>query len=264
MKRGSRKRSARVRYGRQLALNLPTGARKAGISKSKGSKVSALRLAPTVDESLRRISRYLPPKSRPFVAQVLTESPTEVIPVEARDSKHGDFVAVRGKPFGRITVNVCGNPYQFLLTLLHEVAHARIAARYRRRIPPHGSQWKAEFSTLLFRVVEQDFLPRDLRKAFGVHALNPKSTADYDIDLQLALRPYDTLDARLLVMDLRHGEYFSLDGKTVLKKGALVRRRIRCTATDGNVYSVLPSARVKEIYPLKKSSVTKAHRRRRA
>ncbi len=248
MSRGSRKRSNHHAVsGRQLSFNFrPSG--RSGASRSENGRA---RLSPAVQESLARISVYLPPRSRSFVARILTESPTDVFPVEARESKHGDFLAVRGKPFGQITVNVCGNPYQFLLTLLHEIAHARIHARYRRHVPPHGARWKEEFADLLDRLVQTDVLPADLRRAFRDHAANPKSTADYDTDLQLALRRYDTLDRRMLVADLRDGDLFSLDGKTVLRKGELIRRRIRCVATNGHIYSVLPTARVREIYSRK-------------
>ncbi len=245
MSRGSRQRSGRqVVRGRQLSLNFEAVSKNGNTRRENGR----VRLAPAVHDSLSRISLYLPPGSRPFVARILTESPTEVFPVDARESKHGDFVAVRGKPFGQITVNICGNPYQFLLTLLHEVAHARVAARNRRYVRPHGTRWKEEFSDLLDRLVHANVIPHDLRVAFGNHAADPKSTADYDTELQLALRRYDTLDTRMLVADLRHGELFSLDGKTVLRKGQLIRKRIRCVATNGHIYSVLPAARVLETY----------------
>ncbi|MBT8402162.1 MAG: SprT-like domain-containing protein [Rhodothermia bacterium] len=245
MSQGSPQRSNhRVVSGRQLSLNFQPAARRR-VSRSKNGRV---RLSPAVQESLGRISIYLPPRSRPFVARILTESPTEVFPVEARESKHGDFMAIRGRPFGQITVNVCGNPYQFLLTLLHEIAHARVHATHRRYVQPHGAHWKEEFAGLLDRLVRTDVLPADLRRVFRIHSENPKSTADYDTELQLALRRYDTLDRRMLVADLRDGDLFSLDGKTVLRKGELIRRRIRCVATNGHIYSVLPTARVREIY----------------
>lgn len=236
-------------YGRQLSLNLlpGTSGRQPGTKRRRALKL-------IVEESLARVRPFLPPRSRNFVEAILTESPTEIFPVEARDTKHGDFMREPGMPYGCITLNACGNPYQFLLTLLHELAHARVAMRYRRHVKPHGDQWKAEFSNLLFRCTDFGFLPHDLQRAFRKHADAPKSTADYDTELQLALRAYDTLDERMLVIDLPDGEYFSLDGRTILRKGKLARRRIHCTSTDGHTYSVLPAARVKEVYPLRRGS----------
>ncbi len=242
--------------GRQLSLNLLPG-KTPPLPKTKGRRA----LQRVVDESLIRVRPFIPPRSRDFVESVLLESPTEIFPVEARDTKHGDFMREPGMPYGCITLNACGNPYQFLLTLLHELAHARVAMRYRRHVKPHGEQWKSEFAQLLFRCTDFGFLPRELQRAFRKHAAAPKSTADYDTDLQLALRAYDTLDNRMFVIDLPDGEYFSLDGRTILRKGKLARRRIHCTSTDGHTYSVLPAARVKEVYPVRRRNGLSSKRR---
>ncbi len=245
-------------FGRQLSLNLLPG-------KAPHRPTTRKRrvLQDVVEGSLARVRPYLPPRSRTLVESILLESPTEIVPVEARDTKHGDFVQEPGKTYGRVTLNTCGNPYQFLLTLLHELAHARVAMRYRRNVKPHGDQWKAEFSALLFRTADYGFLPLDLQRTFRNHAADPKSTADYDTDLQLALREYDTIDNRMFVIDLPDGAYFSLDGRTVLRKGELARRRIHCKSTDGDTYSVLPAARVKEVYPLRRRTNGSRQKRHR-
>lgn len=242
-RRGRGDGSPPLTFGEQLSLGL-------GPARSNGHTV-VLRESPRPSIaaiSLRRVRPYLPTGAEPFVIRLLREVPTEVVPVESRESKHGDFTKEAGTPYGRITVNVCGNSYRFLLTLLHELAHARVAARYRRRMRPHGPQWKDEFARLLFRLSRQHFLPGRLSRAVHRHALDPKSTDEYDTELQLELRRYDTTDQRLMVTELDVGTKFSLDGYTVLRRGELIRRRIRCTGPKGQIYSVLPVARVETVY----------------
>ncbi|MDX1740573.1 MAG: SprT-like domain-containing protein [Rhodothermales bacterium] len=231
-------------YGLQLSLDLGGRERAAG----HGANGRSDQRATVVSTSVRRIRPYLPPGAEPLVVRLLREVPTDVVPVEARESKHGDFTIERGKSYGRITVNVCGNRYRFLLTLLHELAHSRVAMQYRRRVRPHGPEWKNEFSRLLFRLLRYQILTPRLRRAVYLHALSPKSTDEYDTELQLALRRFDTLDKRLTVVELEEGTRFSLDGGLVLRRGKMLRRRIQCRTPDGQVYTVLPAARVDTVF----------------
>jgi hypothetical protein len=55
----------------------------------------------------------------------------------------------------RITVNVNLNPYNFLVTYLHEVAHLEVYRQYKRRQPPHGKAWKTHFRLLLIPVMSE-------------------------------------------------------------------------------------------------------------
>lgn len=244
---GSR-RNGEARYrssavGRQLSFEFGAGRTNGcatrGTQRGRGSIATV---------SVRRVRPFLPAGSEPFITRLLREVPTEIVPVQTRESKHGDFTKERGRPYGRITVNVCGNRYRFLLTLVHELAHARVVALHRRRVRPHGQEWKDEFARLLFRLLRYQVLPARLRRAVYLHALDPKSTDEYDTELQLALRRYDTSDKRLTVAELQEGTRFSLDGKLVLRRGKLIRRRIQCVGSRGQIFSVLPAARVDIVF----------------
>ncbi len=239
-----RKRRVPARTSEQLSL--PFGRHRSNGHLQAGQAVG--RTTSIASISLSRVRPYLPMGSESFILRLLREVPVEVVPVEARESKHGDFTQEHGKKYGRITVNVCGNRYRFLLTLVHELAHARVAATYRRHVRPHGPEWKDEFSRLLFRLLRYPILPARVRRAVYLHALDPKSTDEYDSELQLALRRYDTVDQRLTVAELREGTRFSLDGRQILRRGRMLRRRIQCYASNGEVYTVLPAARVETVF----------------
>jgi hypothetical protein len=66
-----------------------------------------------------------------------------------------------------------------LTTLLHEVAHAATWERHRggflrrRRLRPHGAEWKREFSAVLAPVVEAGVFPDDVATAVARSLQNP-------------------------------------------------------------------------------------------
>ena len=65
---------------------------------------------------------YIPEKSVSMVQYLIEKHNFTLKIVNQRQTKHGDF---RKLPNGRfqITINNNLNPYQFLLTLIHEIAH---------------------------------------------------------------------------------------------------------------------------------------------
>ena len=111
--------------------------------------------------SFLAIQPHLPPGSHALIEQLLGEIPCEILPVRPRRSKHGDHCPAEHGRSSRITVNVCGNEYQFLLTLLHELAHALVLRRYGPRAQPHGKAWKNAFSVLLLRRARRKLIPRN-------------------------------------------------------------------------------------------------------
>ena len=61
-----------------------------------------------------------------------------------RYTKHGDFQALPNG--GQITVNEMSNPYRFLITTLHEIAHNLIAYKdFGLRSNPTEKEWKHVF-----------------------------------------------------------------------------------------------------------------------
>lgn len=199
-----------------------------------------------LEPSLAAMELHLPQGWADSIRGLLISSPISVRVVRNRRSKHGDHRFEKFKQVSVITVNASGNGYRFGITLLHEIAHAQVSHRYRRRTKPHGREWKEAFRNLLLERLE--LFPNDLREPLIRYAQNPLYTTDADSPLSQCLRRYDTLDVRPTVLELACGQKFLLNGKRVMTKGELLRKRYRCVAADGGIFHVSPSARVDAVY----------------
>ena len=143
----------------------------------------------------------------------------------------------RGRTHHRITVNDDLNPYAFLTTLLHEVAHLTTWEKLRhrvRRYPPHGREWKREFGTILEPLVDAALLPDDIAAALATFMRNPAAASCSDRGLVLALAKYDRPDAgRHRVEDLPPGSVFRVETGQVFRLGPRLRSRYQCFAQPG-------------------------------
>ncbi|WP_332912412.1 SprT-like domain-containing protein [Algoriphagus boritolerans] len=66
-----------------------------------------------------------------------------------RSSKLGDFRYRKDRKIQTITINSDLNPFQFLLTFIHEVAHLHTFEKFGNSLTPHGNEWKKEFQSLM-------------------------------------------------------------------------------------------------------------------
>ena len=144
-----------------------------------------------------------------------------------RRTRLGDFCARPGHR-ERITVNINLNPYNFLITYLHEVAHLEVYRRYKRRQPPHGKAWKSHFHELLVPVMNEHNFPDAVLAPLLRYAQNPTaSTATY-LPLMQALKNIDAPQTDLvMVSQLPEGQLFRLNQK-VFVRGTLRRTRVVC------------------------------------
>lgn len=210
-------------------------------------------------KALRAIRGHLPEGTADYVAELLRGedlggAAVEVRPVRARRTKLGDHRApVRGRTIHRITVNDDLNPYAFLTTLLHEIAHAvtwekhvRPRTPFSRRVLPHGAQWKSEFGRILAPVVEQGALPKDVSEALARYLQDPAAATCSDRGLLVALARYDAPDPdRRLVEEVAVGAAFRVEGGRMFLKGPRLRSRFRCyDAKTGVEYRIHPLCRV--------------------
>jgi len=172
-----------------------------------------------------KLSKYLPENSVNLVAEILTQHPITIKIVNNRATKHGDFRKMsNGKV--QITLNNSLNPYQFLLTLIHEIAHFTTHKKYNR-VKPHGIEWKRAFQHLMLPFVQPAIFPEELLPYLANYLKNPKASTGSDVNLTYALKKYDENLDKNYIFELEHGSIFTFNNKT-FKKGSIRRTRIEC------------------------------------
>ncbi len=179
------------------------------------------------------IQRYLPAEAGVYVGDLLAARDVVVRVSRPRLTKLGDHRPPRpAHPHHRISVNADLNPFAFLTTLLHEIAHVDVWTKHagrRRRPRPHGPEWKHEFATLLTPVVAARWLPGDVASALGAYMRNPAAMSCSDRGLVLALARYDSGEVmRHRVEDIPLGSLFRVSNGRIFCRGPRMRTRYLC------------------------------------
>ena len=130
---------------------------------------------------------FVPSESVVTLQAWIDELGIDLLITNPRKTKLGDFKVQHGKLY--ISVNNNLNPYSFLITLTHELAHAFVYAKHTNKVLPHGEQWKATFKAMLLNFLH--LFPEDINKVLSLYLLNPKASTLTDVRLSTVLRKYD-------------------------------------------------------------------------
>jgi SprT protein len=147
---------------------------------------------------------------------------------KSRQSKVGDFMGKKGAPHQQITLNHDLNPYLFLVTYIHEVAHLYVFLKYKKRIDPHGEEWKNAFKLLMEPMLHKSVFPDEILHVLVKHMTSPKASSFADAGLTKAFRLFDKNASQFACLsDLPEGSIFQFQDR-FFKKGKLKRTRIVC------------------------------------
>lgn len=154
--------------------------------------------------------------------------------VNQRQTKHGDFRKLPNGKF-QITVNNNLNKYQFLLTLVHEIAH-HVTHQKFGRVQPHGKEWKTVFQHLMLPFLRPEIYPKEILPYLAKYLKNPKASTDADANLALALKENTSEEGKEFIFDVPFGQLFEFKN-TLYKKGNKRRTRFECLNIDnGKIY----------------------------
>lgn len=196
------------------------------------------------------LSGFLPEGTFRRIAPFFREYTIHLTITNDRASVQGDYRHPTPQhPAHRISINGTLNPYSFLITLLHELAHMLAYVQYRNRIQPHGQEWKQIFGTLLAKYLGKGIFPEDVEAALYKSVRNVKAATCTDPELYRALKRYDPRKRHMrFVEEVPLNEHFQTSDGRVFQKIEKLRTRFRCREVHtGHLYLFPAIAEVKVV-----------------
>ena len=196
---------------------------------------------------LHSLSDFLPKGSYPLVEPYILHYKVHLTVKRARASVLGDYRNAHPGKAHRITVNGNLNPYAFLVTLLHELAHLVTFVRFGHRVASHGKEWQDQFAELIRLFLQASLFPEDISRQLQLSMQRRAASSCADDALMRVLRKYDPVrQGFCLVEELLPGELFLIKGGRIFTCQEKVRKRIKALEmSTGKVYLFSPVYEVK-------------------
>ncbi|WP_301923355.1 SprT-like domain-containing protein [Ferruginibacter sp.] len=204
---------------------------------------------PKQEAPLHQLKNYLPDGSFDEVCHYLMYYKVQLTITRERKSVLGDYRNSYQNKNHRISVNGNLNPYSFLITLLHELAHLFTFERYGHRVLAHGQEWKNEFSKVLAQFLAKHIFPADIQRTLLKTLQNPAASSCADTALLRVLHQYDKKkDGITLIETLLEGAQFTIKGGRIFIKEERIRKRFKCKElATGKIYLFSPVYEVQAI-----------------
>jgi len=180
---------------------------------------------------IEKLSKYIPKNAIDLVEKILVNHPIHIKIVNNRSTKHGDFKRFKDGSL-QITINNNLNEYQFLLTLIHEIAHFT-TFKQNKRVKPHGIEWKLNFQHLMLPFLQPTIYPQNILPLLANYLKNPKASTGADVNLTYALKQHDKISEKNFIFELQQGSIFTFNKKNY-KKGNKRRTRFECIELNSN------------------------------
>lgn len=178
---------------------------------------------------MKDIYTYIPVAAHSQISEYINENNFSIKISKQRATKHGDFRRLKNGEF-LITINENLNPYQFLLTLVHEIAHYTTYKTYGN-VKPHGTEWKLTFKELMLPFLNPDVYPNTILPHLAKYLLNAKASTDSDVNLAIALKQESSDPDKNYIFELEIGDKFKLKNRSF---SILEKKRTRYVCMDLN------------------------------
>lgn len=180
---------------------------------------------------LSELNNYLPEKTFEDVVAYLQKYRVKLTITRARRSILGDYRNAHGEQNHRISINGNLNPYGFLITLLHELAHLVTFEAHRHRVQPHGREWKDNYAGILKVFLQKKVFPEDIAQELNRSLHNLGASSCSEPGLMRVLKKYDNDAVGLhLVEEVQPGQWFVTRDNKIYKMEKKMRTRFLCTA----------------------------------
>ena len=178
---------------------------------------------------MKKLLDFVPLNSKVQIKNLLDNKEIIFLIKEKRKTKHGDFRIMEDNK-AQITLNRTKNKYQFIITLLHEIAHYDTYLSHGNNVKPHGIEWKNNFRLLMLPFLNTDIFPNEILKNLSNYIRNPKASTENDFNLIMSLKKYDFNCSSNFVFELKEGDVFKIENG---KKYKFIRKKIkRCECVE--------------------------------
>ncbi|GAB4341165.1 MAG: SprT-like domain-containing protein [Flammeovirgaceae bacterium] len=199
---------------------------------------------------INSLKKFLPATTLEVCAELVMMHKVQLTITKHRRSKLGDYRPPQKGENHKITINGSLNPYSFLVTFIHEIAHLVTWEKYQNKVMPHGKEWKKEFQLLMNIFLKTSVFPHSISLALKNYMENPYASSCRDEQLVKALSEFDSNLAENLffLSDIPYKSIFSLEDGRKFEKGEILRKFYRCKELSTNkIYRISSLTKVKLI-----------------
>ncbi|MDG1252391.1 MAG: hypothetical protein P8N56_01820 [Schleiferiaceae bacterium] len=185
------------------------------------------------------VAPMVPIEAHPQLEKIVGAYSGRIRLAPKRQSKWGDF-RWRSGELSRISVNRDLSPEAFLITLLHELAHAQVHAWDPGYRLPHGPEWQRRYRDLMQPFLYPAIFSEPVRLALQRSMRQPKASCGADPQLLKALNRLKENESPT-VESLAPGSQFQSANGRIFLKGSKRRTRIECVEiSTGRTFAVHP------------------------
>lgn len=191
--------------------------------------------------------RFIPANSVSYCNKLYQKLGFEFKIKKARQTKFGDYRYNPKSGKHTITINNDLNPYAFLVTYLHEVAHLIAFKEYGRRIQPHGKEWKQAFKQITQPMLTTAIFHEDVLKGLHRYFRNPKASSCSDPILYQLLKQFDEPSDKILLNQIQEGQGFIFNDKAFIK---IEKKRTRSVCQEIESKKRYMISEIAEVIPI--------------
>lgn len=183
--------------------------------------------------------RFVPSAAVEYCNKMYEKLGFEFKVTRSRNTKLGDFRYLGTTNKAIITVNNDLNPYAFVVTYLHEVAHLLTYREFKGAVNPHGAEWKSVFTRITEPLLTDEVFPPNVLHALRKYFKNPKASSCADPSLYRALAMFNSPSEHKILDEIALQTTFQFNKRLFMK---LEKRRTRwvCLEIKSNRKYLIP------------------------
>lgn len=189
---------------------------------------------------LDALAQFLPSGAYPLVLKYLRLYPVQLSITKSRATKYGDYSFHTLRLEHKITINGNLNVYEFLITLLHELAHLITFVQYKNKVAPHGEEWKNNYRFILTEFINTSIFPISIQEALINHMNNLKASHCHDPILTKVLHQFNPPSELVFINELNIGSQFKTDKNEIFEILEKRRTRYRCQSLSNKKIYLFP------------------------